>query len=172
MDYVLTKGIGGHHRGFAGRTNEWLTPPSIIKALGPFDLDPCAPVDRPWDTATRHFTIEDDGLSQQWKGRIWLNPPYGRQMRPWLSRLAAHCDGIALVLARVETETFFRHVWPVADAILFLRGRLNFYDVDGIRSDNDCGAPSVLVAYGERNARKLRGSRINGAFIALKENRT
>lgn len=41
--------------------DEWLTPPFIIKALGPFDLDPCSPVNRPWDTAMRHYTKEQGG---------------------------------------------------------------------------------------------------------------
>jgi hypothetical protein len=58
-----------------------LTPRFVIDALGPFDLDPCPPKERPWDTARRHFTEADDGLSRPWKGRVWLNPPYGPQTR-------------------------------------------------------------------------------------------
>ena len=71
----------------------WLTPPHIIKALGAFDLDPCASLDRPWDTANHHYTIEDDGLTQPWFGRIWLNPPYGKGMEDWLRLLAHHAGG-------------------------------------------------------------------------------
>lgn len=55
----MGKGIGGHHS-VKGQTEEWLTPPHIIKSLGPFDLDPCSPVVRPWDTATKHLSKEDD----------------------------------------------------------------------------------------------------------------
>ena len=54
-------GIGGHHSA-RSRTNEWLTPPSVLQALGPFDLDPCAPVTRPWPTAREHYTEIDNGL--------------------------------------------------------------------------------------------------------------
>lgn len=54
---------------------EWLTPPSIVEKLGPFDLDPCTPVNRPWNTAREHYSSE--GLYRPWKGRVWLNPPYG-----------------------------------------------------------------------------------------------
>lgn len=41
--------------------DEWLTPPHIIRALGEFDLDPCAPhiSRRPWNTAKRHYTGDD-----------------------------------------------------------------------------------------------------------------
>jgi hypothetical protein len=74
-------------------TDVWLTPPYILDALGPFDLDPCSPVGRPWDTAAKHYTIEDDGLAQEWAGRVWLNPPYGPKMGLWLDRLAKHSGG-------------------------------------------------------------------------------
>ena len=74
-------------------TDVWLTPPELLNKLGKFDLDPCAPLDRPWDTATTHFTIHDDGLKQDWQGRVWLNPPYGRGMDRWLEKLANHAVG-------------------------------------------------------------------------------
>lgn len=47
-------------------SEEWLTPPQLLRALGPFNLDPCAPVNRPWDMAARHYTVLDDGLSKPW----------------------------------------------------------------------------------------------------------
>jgi hypothetical protein len=53
--------------------------PGLINALGDFDLDPCAQVARPWDTAKQHFTIEDNGLLKPWDSRVWLNPHYRYQ---------------------------------------------------------------------------------------------
>lgn len=100
------KGIGGHQRGYEGRGNEWLTPPEVLSALGEFDLDPCSPVSHPWDTARSHYTVEDDGLSQEWFGRVWLNPPYGQSTGRWLHRLSLHGNGIALIFARTETAMF------------------------------------------------------------------
>ncbi len=55
-------------RNIVNYKEEWLTPPSLIHKLGKFDLDPCAPINRPWDTATSYFTINDDGLQQNWGG--------------------------------------------------------------------------------------------------------
>lgn len=73
---------------FEGNTkqgkDEWLTPPSILKALGDFDLDPCSPINRPWDTAKKHYTIEDNGLNKKWEGRVWCNPPYGDEAEDWI----------------------------------------------------------------------------------------
>lgn len=65
----------GGHQSQRMIKDEWLTPPSIIRSLGAFDMDPCSPLNRPWDTAENHYTIEDDGLSKPWTGRVWCNPP-------------------------------------------------------------------------------------------------
>lgn len=144
--------------------DEWLTPPGIIHALGDFDLDPCAPVHRPWSTATHHYTVLDDGLIKPWFGRVWMNPPYGRETGIWLNKLATHGDGIALVFARTETKMFFKFIWSEANAILFMRGRLAFYHASGLQGGH-AGAPSCLIAYGDRNVRALKGSGIVGALI-------
>jgi hypothetical protein len=149
------------------QNDEWLTPPHVLQALGHFDLDPCAPVDRPWATASRHYTVKDDGLAQPWSGRIWLNPPYGQQAAAWLHRLAEHGRGIALIFARTETQMFFEHVWERATALLFLRGRLHFHYVDGTRAAANGGAPSVLIAYGKQDAENLHACGLPGAFVPL-----
>jgi hypothetical protein len=148
-------------------SDEWLTPPEILEALGAFDLDPCAPVVRPWPMAAQHFTIEDDGLLKPWSGRVWLNPPYGAEVGRWLQRLGDHGDGIALIFARTEAEAFFAQVWHRADAVLFIRGRLTFYTVEGVKARGNSGGPSVLIAYNAANARRLEYSGIAGKFIEL-----
>ena len=148
-------GMGSHQSSRMAK-DEWLTPPHIIRALGCFDLDPCAPINRPWPTAGQHYTIEDDGLRQEWRGRIWLNPPYGRESGKWLARLAQHGQGTALIFARTETALWFDHVWPEASAILFIQGRLHFHHVDGTRAKANAGAPSALVAYGAEDAGLLQ----------------
>jgi hypothetical protein len=76
-------GIGTHTRAYAGNSVTWLTPPEIVQALGPFDLDPCAPWYMPWRTAPLMLTEFEDGLSYPWKGNVWLNPPYGPQTGAW-----------------------------------------------------------------------------------------
>lgn len=168
--------IGGHHRPRSrpltwscGGTDEWLTPPELIHALGPFDLDPCAPPPerRPWPTAARHYASHQDGLQLPWTGRVWLNPPYGKALDVWMERMAAHGRGTALIFARTETQAFQRWIWPICSALLFLDGRLNFYRVTKSRNGEggepvaaqhpkNAGAPSVLVAYGDQDAEILR----------------
>ena len=144
--------------------DEWLTPPEIIKALGEFDLDPCSPINRPWDTAKNHFTELDNGLMQNWYGKVFCNPPYGKQTAHWLNKCAMHGNAIALTFARTETNMFFDYVWNKATAVLFIKGRLRFYHVTGQQADS-AGAPSVLIAYGKDNAELLKNCSIKGKFL-------
>jgi len=163
------KGIGSHQSGVM-LNDEWLTPPEIISLLGPFDLDPCAPIDRPWPTANKHYTVKDNGLLQNWEGYTWCNPPYGLQAGWWLEKLAMHNNGIALIFARTETAMFVKYVWKQATSLLFLYGRLNFYFVDGSRAPANSGAPSVLVAYGPKadEMLKFHENNLKGKYIKLK----
>lgn len=157
---------------FEGNTatgkDEWLTPPSIIKACGEFDLDPCSPIVRPWATSKNHFTIEDDGLQKEWFGRVWCNPPYGAETGKWLEKAAMHGNTIALTFARTETKMFFRGVWDKADAIFFIKGRLKFFHVNGAQGDS-AGAPSVLIAYGKNNVEALQNCGLSGKLVNLTE---
>lgn len=163
----MRKGIGSH-QSTRMKKDEWLTPPEIIHSLGQFDLDPCAPANRPWDMAKHHYTVEDDGLSKKWFGRVWCNPPYGLEAAKWLDKLSRHGNGIALIFARTETKMFFDQVWDKADSVLFIKGRLYFHHVDGSKAKANSGAPSILVAYGETNVKALIDSGIEGKHIILK----
>jgi hypothetical protein len=164
----VSKGVGGHQQPHRGKTDDWLTPPEVVAALGHFDLDPACPPSMPWPTADRMLTPADDGFNSDWSGRVWLNPPYGPETGRWLWRLADHGDGVALVFARTETADFFRCVWDRADAVLFLKGRLHFHDRNGVRAKFNSGAPSVLVAYGDRNCDSLDRCGLAGKFIRLR----
>lgn len=157
----------GGHQSAAVLKDEWLTPRHVLAALGPFDLDPCAPQVRPWDTAAKHYTVMDNGLVQPWDGRVWCNPPYGLEASQWLARCAAHGNAVALIFARTETRMFFDHVWPKAQGVLFLEGRLYFHHVCGRRASANAGAPSVLVAYGSANAECLKICTLAGRYLAL-----
>ena len=147
--------------------DEWLTPPFILRALGEFDLDPCAPINRKWEMAKKHYTVLDNGLMKTWSGRVWCNPPYGTETARWMRKLAEHGNGIGLTFARTETKMFFDTIWNKADAIFFLKGRLRFFHVDG-REGGTAGSPSCLIAYGENNVRALEDCKLSGKLVRLK----
>ena len=170
------KRIGfAHDRDLENGKEEWLTPPEIIKALGDFDLDPCAPVNRPWEMAKAHMTIHDNGLIKPWHGRVWLNPPYGGETGKWMARAAEYGNVTALIFARTETIQFFESIWPKAKAVCFIKGRLSFYHVTG-KKGGTAGAPSMLVTWDDDNANILwqavMDGKIRGAYIDLRGGRT
>lgn len=146
-------------------THVWLTPPEILSRLGEFDLDPCAaPEPRPWPTAKRHIALPDDGLTAEWEGRVWCNPPFGSHTGQWLGRMALHGNGIALAFARTDTAMFHSWVFGKADAVLFVQRRPHFCLPDGTRAKGNSGGPICLIAYGQHNVDALRSSGIAGAL--------
>ena len=166
---TVARSVGGHQSARA-RTTTWLTPRYILESLGPFDLDPCsAPDPVLWPSAARHYTWpQQDGLALPWSGRVWVNPPYGRELGRWMDRLAGHGRGTALIFARTETAIFVRSVWERADAAMFLEGRLHFHHADGRPAKDNCGAPSVLCAYGAEDVERLMESGLKGMLVGLR----
>lgn len=158
-------GMGGHSRAYRGNSVEWYTPPGIFAALGlTFDLDPCAPPGGlDWIPASRFYSDLDDGLSQPWSGRVWLNPPYGPRTGDWMRRLAAHGHGIALVFARTETEWWHATV-PSAHAVCFIAGRLTFVDEDRQPGAFNAGAPSALIGFGQDCAESIDKAKLGMTF--------
>lgn len=154
---------GFNHEKTNGK-DEWLTPQYIVQALGEFDLDPCSPINRPWNTAKKHYTVLDNGLVQPWEGRVWMNPPYGNQTTLWMQKMAEHNNGIALIFARTETKSYFPWVWNYGHSFMFLQGRLSFHHVDGTKGDT-AGSPSVLIAYGANNTEALKRSGLKGKIL-------
>jgi hypothetical protein len=170
VDCRTAAAAGGHSLhpvvrrfGAAGKKSEWLTPPEVLRSLGDFDLDPCAPINRPWPMAREHYT--ENGLTKNWQGRVWLNPPYGPKIYDWVKRLAEHGNGIALIPARTETKGFHAHVWKKAHSVFFFAGRLAFYNADGTVANGSFGAPCVLAAYGKNNTDAITASGIQGQIV-------
>lgn len=86
--------LANHLAGGTGATH-WLTPPEYIEAaravLGRIDLDPAThPEAQEWIKARQFYTRRDNGLSRDWRGRVWLNPPYARaEIAPFIDKLIA-----------------------------------------------------------------------------------
>lgn len=175
----------GSHQSKTSATVEWGTPQDTIDDLGgweSFALDPCAAIEQPTRTARQSYTILDDGLSKRWKGRVWLNHPYGDDT--WLERMLAHGEGTSVTFARTETEAFFRYVWRGANAVLFQEGRMFFRVIEpfsqlkgrktflnGDRAPGNAGGPTCLAAYGQRDMDILAHCGIKGQFVPLRWDR-
>jgi phage N-6-adenine-methyltransferase len=152
----VMKKMGFTHDDSGEKNVDWYTPKSIFDALGiEFDLDPCQPVGGVnWIPAKKYYTIEDDGLKQDWDGNVWLNPPYGKETGKWLKKMDSHRNGIALLFSRTDCRWFHDYV-ANADSILFLKGRVKFVDGLGVSKGSGAGSGSMLVAWGTKNAHAL-----------------
>ncbi|MGP6420527.1 DNA N-6-adenine-methyltransferase [Pseudomonas putida] len=146
---------------------EWYTPAWIFDRLGlQFDFDPSSPHDFVTAVpAKTKYTIFDDGLSKQWTGRVWMNPPYGPDTGFWMRRLIAHGDGIALVFSRTDAE-WFQEAMASASAPLLIKGRIAF--VPGHENSHKkgrSGAGSAMFAFGDECAIALQGLADLGVLV-------
>ncbi|MEH2562430.1 DNA N-6-adenine-methyltransferase [Bradyrhizobium sp. AZCC 2289] len=141
------------HAGNSTGNNLWETPVWLAKALsetvGGFDLDPCAATSdrrRARVKAKILLTEVDDGLSARWKGRCFVNPPYGRGVADWVRKCFDEgrrgCVVVALIPARPDSNYWHDFVAGHAD-VFMLRGRLKFGD-----GENSAPFPSCVVVWG------------------------
>lgn len=147
------------HERSIGESDEWYTPPHVLEALGlKFDLDPCSPGKGHWVPARKVYTKRDNGLKRQWRGLVFMNPPFGGRNGhvPWLRKFLAHGEGIAIVRSYTSAAWWHDNMHR-AEAILFPRGKTKFIRPDG--SVGRCpGHGVVLIAMGARARRALRES--------------
>jgi DNA N-6-adenine-methyltransferase (Dam) len=164
------------HRGHEptiGATSEWFTPKYIFDAIGlTFDLDPAHPgLGTPHCVVPvrRVFTVEDDGLRQDWSGLLWMNPPYSGERRaivPWLKRFFEHRNGIALVPARTSCDWFHELVAPLAETIVFVTSKIKFVQSGGSIGKQP-GFGNILIGMGPIANAALRRSDL-GLFVQLR----
>lgn len=177
------KGMGGHQKKTpifepddTDRNDDWLTPPEIVRELGPFDTDPCASCSQVHEPGTRRnpplasvrYCKCMDGLGREWSGLVWCNPPYGAGIGRWMARLARHGDGIALVFARTDTAWFQEYVLRKAQGVFFVAQRIRFHRPDGTVGKYTGGAPSCFAAYGHEAEGRLQRLRMKGRYVNLR----
>ena len=116
--------------------DEWYTPPALIEAcreaLGAIDLDPASnEIANRVVKAARFFTVEDDGLAQEWEGRVFLNPPYSKEAgkREFIAKLAdsAKVTAAVVVLSYDFSASWFEPLRGWYSAICLMYGRVQFY---------------------------------------------
>lgn len=150
-----------------GKSVEWYTPEWIFSALGlTFDLDPASPFDfKTHVPALVKYTVFDDGLNKPWFGRVFMNPPYGKDTGFWMRRMIDHGNGIALVFSRTDAS-WFQEALKVADATLFVAGRIEFIPgKENCHKKGRCGAGTAIFAFGNDCAIALKNLADKGVIF-------
>ncbi|MFT8543657.1 MAG: DNA N-6-adenine-methyltransferase [Leuconostoc falkenbergense] len=133
--------------------DDWETPALLFKNLNEkysFDLDAAASDEN--HKVDNYFTANNDALKQKWGGNVFVNPPYGRNIRAWVEK--AHQESVRdpnrkivmLIPSRTDTSYWHDFIFPHAD-IEFIRGRFKF-EING-HAGNPAPFPSAIVVFGE-----------------------
>lgn len=117
---------------YNGNGREWSTPPEVFDPLNRefgFTLDPCATDENA--KCARYFTEADDGLSRDWgTERVFMNPPYGREVKAWTAKAKAAASKGALVVGLLPASTdlawWHDDVVAAGAEVRYIRGRVRF----------------------------------------------
>ena len=141
----------------AKTSDDYYTPKWIFDALGlEFDLDVASPVGGiSWIPAKRYFTQYEDGLAQDWSGRVWMNPPYS-QTQVWVDKWLKHGNGITLI--QISKALWFNKLWETEIQMCLMPSNFKFSKGNGEMAG--ILMPTVLVALGEENIIALKSSGI------------
>ena len=139
---MITKGM------MTSLTGVWATPQAFFDKLNEewnFNLDCCALPENA--KCENYFTPEQDGLKQEWKGTVWMNPPYGREIGKWVEKAYNEAQKgatvVALLPARTDTKWFHEWIYMMNGVdVEFVRGRLKFGE-----GKNSAPFPSMLVVF-------------------------
>lgn len=134
---------------FSSASDDWATPDAFFKKLDDefaFDIDVCASDKNA--KCEKYFTTLDNGLSQEWVGTCWMNPPYGRVIGEWVKKAYNSAKNGAIIVgllpARTDTKWFHEYIYGKAE-IRFVRGRLKFG-----WCKNSAPFPSMVVIWRKR----------------------
>lgn len=124
---MINKGL------FTSKKHDYSTPQDFFDKLDAefhFTLDPCATKENA--KCETYYTPEQNGLALAWFGRVFMNPPYGREISKWMKKAYEECKihnhcklVVCLVPSRTDTKWWFNYVMK-ADEIRYVKGRLRF----------------------------------------------
>lgn len=154
---------------------EWITPSFIIAlanmTMGGLDLDPASSHKaNEVVCADKYYTIEDDGLKQDWYGKVWLNPPYSAKVLPLFvdkAILEIQLDHVKelCVLVNNATETqWFQKLSKICNVMCFLNKRVSFLNQE-LKPKNTPLQGQVVLYYGENKGKFIYNFEKYGSIL-------
>ena len=133
-------------------SDDYYTPAWIFDKLAiTFDLDVAAPTGGcHWIPATKHYDQQTNGLTSDWFGNVFMNPPFSKP-NEWVNKFMDHANGIALL--PMSKSAWFDQIWHDAHGITSLQSNLKFVNPTGASGSISTGA--MLFAYGQHNVDAL-----------------
>ena len=131
---------------------EWYTPGYILDRVYnvmPIDLDPCSPK-IPTVKCNTYYSLEDDGLSHDWFGNVFMNPPYGREIKTWVSKFISEWESDhiqnAILLVPVKSDTaWWRNLVTRSWCWCGINGRVTFISPSGSSSNVGTFASALIL---------------------------
>lgn len=119
--------------------NEWYTPLVYIEAarkvMGSINVDPASnDIAQSLIKADKYYTYETDGLSKDWHGNVWLNPPYsGKLIKSFIFKLTEevslqNCKQFCVLVNNATETEWFSNLSNISDSICFIKKRIKFLD--------------------------------------------
>lgn len=130
-----------HRTNYSG-DDEWYTPARHVelarRVLGTIGVDPASnDIAQQTVRAATYYTEETNGLDKEWRGKVWMNPPYSRKLiGRFINKLveeyqSGRCTE-AIVLTHNSTDTrWAASLFGGAAALCFTRGRVRFVSPKG-----------------------------------------
>lgn len=133
---------------YSSEKMDWPTPQYLFNALNKefeLDLDPCATAEN--SKCDNYFDIDADGLSKNWFGRVFMNPPYGRSISQWVEKARLEVENgnadLVVCLVPVRSDSMWWHLNCMkAHEIRLLDQRIEFTG-----STNKAPFPTALVIF-------------------------
>lgn len=136
-------------------SNEWYTPPELVdaarQAMGGIDLDVASCDEaQSWIQAKRYFTEQDDALTKQWQGRVWMNPPYKGDMILAFVRhlISAHLVTQYCTITNAKTKTRFGQLLlNDCNAVCFIAGKVKFIPPANSGKTSSANPHASMICY-------------------------
>ncbi len=145
---MITKGL------MSSNSCEWATPQTFFDKYNTqmdFTLDVCATIENA--KCINFFTKEQNGLVQPWNGRVWCNPPYGKEITKWIDKALnerVFCEWIYMLLPSRTDTKWFHKLMNSGCWIEFIKGRLKFND-----GKQSAPFPSIIVIIKGYNLKRI-----------------
>jgi hypothetical protein len=129
-------------------SDQYFTPKWVFDELGlSFDLDVASPIDKEtYVPAKRKLTINDDGLTTNWQGLVWMNPPYSAP-KLWVEKFIKHNNGVSLLC--LSKSNWFQKLWNADCDIVIMPTNFKWHNNKQIQFQ------TALFAFGDESKKAL-----------------